>query len=157
MEREALAPHPRWRRFANRFTQPRTLAIVAVAAALLGVGAVLGSDELLDVGGDREARHTAVVPGDVEVAVLNGTSIPGLAVKVGDDVKANGFRLGTVTNSSHPYDQTVVLFAQGQQRAARKVAHDLGVRPLQPIDPGTTKLVPDADVVVIAGADRAQL
>jgi hypothetical protein len=157
MEREALAPHPRWRRFTNRFTQPRTLVVVAVVAALLGVGAVLGSDVLLDVGGDREARHTAVVPGDVEVAVLNGTSIPGLAVKVGDDVKANGFKLGTVTNSSHPYQQTVVLFAQGQQRAARKVAHDLGVKPLQPVDAGTTKLAPDADVVVIAGEDRAQL
>jgi hypothetical protein len=157
MEREALAPHPRWRHFTARFTQPRTLAIVAVAAALLGVAAVVGSDELLSVGGTDEGRHGAVVPADVDVAVLNGTSIPGLAVKVGDDVKANEFKLGKVAESPRPYQQTVVMFAPGQQRAARRVAHDLGVKPLQPIDAATTKLVPDADVVVIAGEDRAQL
>ena len=40
-----------------------------------------------------------VVKEDVEVAVLNGTAVPGLAAKVGDDVEANGYMLGAVTNS----------------------------------------------------------
>ena len=158
MERAALQPHPRWRRLVGRIGQPGVLSAVAAAAVVLGLVAIFGSGELL--GGDEGSKHGprpgAVVPGDVEVAVLNGTSAPGLAAKVGDDVRVNGFKLGTVTNSRDQFDQTVVMYERGQQRAAKKVAHDLGVKPVQPIDRQTEQTAGDADVVVIAGADRAK-
>ena len=158
MERAALLPHPRWRRLVARVTQPRVLSAVAAAAVLLGLVAIFGSEQLLEGDGEsgKGPKPGAIEPGEVEVAVLNGTSVPGLAAKVGDDVKVNGFQLGTVTNSRDQFDQTVVMYGPGQQRAGRKVAHDLGVRPLQPIDRQTERTAGDADVVVIAGADRAQ-
>jgi len=158
MERAALLPHPRWRRLVARVTQPRVLSAVAAAAVLLGLVAIFGSEQLLegDGGSGRGPKPGAIEPSEVEVAVLNGTSVPGLAAKVGDDVKVNGFRLGTVTNSRDQFDQTVVMYGPGQQRAGRKVAHDLGVKPLQPIDRQTERTAGDVDVVVIAGADRAQ-
>ena len=158
MERAALLPHPRRRRLVARVTQPGVLSAVAAAAVLLGLAAIFGSEELLKGGGesDQGSRPGAIVPGEVDVAVLNGTSVPGLAAKVGDDVRVNGFRLGAVTNSREQVDQTVVMYGPGQQRAARKVAHDLGVKPLQPINRQTERAAGDADVVVIAGADRAK-
>jgi hypothetical protein len=61
-----------------------------------------------------------------------------------------------VTNSRRQFDQTVVMYEPGQQPAAEKVAHDLGVKPVQPIDQQTDAASEDADVVVIAGADRAR-
>ena len=157
-ERAALQPHPHWRRLVGRVGQPRVLSVVAVVAVLLGLVAIFGSEELLKSVGDSDQgpKPGAIVPGEVDVAVLNGTSVPGLAAKVGDDVRVNGFRLGDVTNSRDQFDQTVVMYASGQQRAARKVAHDLGVKPLQPINRQTERTAGDADVVVIAGADRAQ-
>jgi hypothetical protein len=158
MERAALQPHPRWRRLVGRVGQPRVLSAVAAAAVVLGLVAIFSSGELL--GGDEGSKHGprpgAINPGDVEVAVFNGTSAPGLAAKVGDDVRVNGFMLGTVTNSRDQFDQTVVMYAPGQQRAAKKVAHDLGVKPVQPIDRQTEQTAGGADVVVIAGADRAK-
>ena len=158
MERAALLPHPRWRRLVGRVSQPRVLSAVAAAAVLLGLAAIFGSEELLKTVGDSSQgpKPGAIDPGEVDVAVLNGTSVPGLAAKVGDDVRVNGFRLGAVTNSRDQFDQTVVRYAPGQQRAAKKVAHDLGVKPLQPIDRQTERTAGDADVVVIAGADRAK-
>ncbi len=157
-ERAALQPHPHWRRLVGRVGQPRVLSAVAVVAVLLGLVAIFGSEELLKGGAesDQGPRPGAIVPGEVDVAVLNGTSVPGLAGKVGDDVRVNGFRLGAETNSRDQFDQTVVMYAPGEQRAARKVAHDLGVKPLQPIDRQTEQMAGDADVVVIAGADRAK-
>ncbi len=157
MERAALLPHPRWRRLVGRVSQPRVLTAVAAVAVLLGLAAIFGSEELLKDGGEssRGPKPGAVVPAEVDVAVLNGTSVPGLAAKVADDVRVNGFTLGAVTNSRDQFDQTVVMYGRGQQRAARKVAHDLGVKPLQPIDRQTEQAAGDADVVVIAGADRA--
>ena len=158
MERAALEPHPRWRRFAGTVTQPRWMAAIALVAAALGVVAIFGSERLLDLGGDdaRPTRPGAIDPGEVTVAVLNGTSVPGLGAKVGDDLEANGFDLGAVTNSSRQFDQTVVMFEPGQERAARTVARDLGVRAVQPIDPPTRRLAEGAQVVVIAGEDRAR-
>ncbi|MEK6326741.1 MAG: LytR C-terminal domain-containing protein [Actinomycetota bacterium] len=158
MERAALLPHPRRRRLVARVTQPGVLSAAAAAAVLLGLAAIFGSEELLKGDGesDQGSRPGAIVPGEVDVAVLNGTSVPGLAAKVGDDVRVNGFRLGAVTNSREQVDQTVVMYGSGQQRAARKVAHDLGVKPLQPINRQTERTAGDADVVVIAGADRAK-
>ena len=49
------------------------------------------------------------------------------------------------------------MYEPGQQRAAKKVAHDLGVKPVQPIDRQTEQTAGGADVVVIAGADRAKV
>jgi LytR cell envelope-related transcriptional attenuator len=157
MERAALQPHPRWRRLVGRVSQPGVLSGIAAIAVVLGLVAIFGSEEILKGVGEsgQGPKPGAIVPGEVDVAVLNGTSVPGLAAKVGDDVRVNGFRLGAVTNSRDQFDQTVVMYARGQQRAAKKVAHDLGVKPLQPIDRQTEQTAGDADVVVIAGADRA--
>jgi hypothetical protein len=87
--------------------------------------------------------------------VLNGTSVPGLGAKVGDDVEANDFDLGTVTTYPQPQDETVVMYEDDQIRAARKLAADLGEGVLQPIDRQAQQLADGADVVVIAGQDRA--
>ncbi len=159
MEREALLPHPRWRHFAVRVTQPRVLAVVGLAAVAIGVGALVASGALLGGGneaGARNAKPGAIAPADISVAVLNGTSTPGLAGREADNVTSSGFKLDTVTDTRKPYQQTVVMFGPGQQAAAGKVAHVLGVTPVQPIDAETRGLAPQADVVVIAGADRAK-
>jgi hypothetical protein len=157
-ERAALQPHPRWRRLVGRVSQPRVLGLVALLAVVLGIAGIFGSERLLR-GGEESGhglRPGTVVPGDVEVAVLNGTSVPGLAGKVGDDVRVNGFKLGTISNSRSRFDQTVVMYEPHQHRAAKRVAHDLGVKPVQPIDRQTEQIAGGADVVVIAGADRAK-
>jgi hypothetical protein len=155
-EREALLPHPRWRRFAARVSQPRVLGLIAAGAVILGLVGIFGSERLLDDGSEpgQEPRPGAVVPQEVTVAVLNGTSVPGLGGKVATDVEVNEFTLGNVGNSRKEYDQTVVMYEEDQKRAAQKVAHDLGVNPVQPIDRETQLEADGADVVVIAGRDR---
>jgi len=157
-ERAALQPHPRWHRLLRRVGRPRVLGAVAMLTVVLGIAAIFGSERLLQ--GDGQAGHRskpgAIVPGDVEVAVLNGTSVPGLAGKVGDDLKVNGFELGTISNSRTRFDQTVVMYEPGQRRAAKRVAHDLGVEPVQRIDRQTEQAAGGTGVVVIAGADRAR-
>jgi hypothetical protein len=156
-EREALLPHPRWRRFAARVSQPRVLGLIALGAVILGLAGIFGADRLLNDDNGPEQRSPkpgAVVPHDVTVAVLNGTSVPALAPKVADDVTANKFQLGNVGSSRKEYDQTVVMYEPGQKKAADKLAHDLGVDPVQKIDRPTQQAAGDADVAVIAGKDR---
>ncbi len=159
MERAALEPHPRWRRFASRATQPRVLVAIGVVALLLGGAAIYASEELLKEGGggERAPRAGAIDPSDVTVAVLNGTSVNGLAGKVGSDLEAADFKLGPVTSTTPGFAKTMVRYADGQKRAAQKVAQELGVDKdaIEPVDRESRRLAGDADVVVIAGEDRA--
>jgi hypothetical protein len=155
-EREALLPHPRWRRFAARVSQPRVLGLIAVGAVILGLVGIFGSERLLNDNAtpEKSRKPGAVVPQDVTVTVLNGTSVPSLGAKVADDVKVNDFTLDDVGTSRKEYDQTVVMFEQDQRKAAARVANALGVNVVQKIDRPTQRAAGGADVVVIAGKDR---
>lgn len=159
MERAALAPHPHWRRFVDRVTTTRALVAIGIVALLLGAAAIVVSQELLG-GDDRPSRGRAgaIVPEEISVAVLNGTSVNGLGGKVQADVEAGGYDIGPGVGSTDPgFTKTVVLYADGQKRAAQKVARDLGVgkSTVERLDRATRRQAPDAEVVVIAGEDRA--
>jgi hypothetical protein len=120
-------------------------------------GGTPDADQGGDNGGGNNSR--AVVPGNVTVAVLNGTTVPGLAKQVGDEVESHGFRLGTVANTADQEQQraeSVVLFAPGHVREARAVNKRLGIGQREPIDQASQELAGDATVVVIAGADLSQ-
>lgn len=156
MERAALQPHPRWRRFVSRATQPRALVAIGIAALLLGVGAIFASQQLLsDDEPSTAPKAGRIDASQVEVAVLNGTSINGLAGKVASDIEASGYKVGAVTNTEPGLKQTEVMFADGQKPAAQKVASDLGVEDVSELERDLRELAAGADVVVVAGEDRA--
>ena len=60
-----------------------------------------------------------------------------------------------ITNTEPGFANTEVLYEDRQKPAAQKVAGDLGVRKVEPLDRDLRELADDADVVVIAGEDRA--
>jgi hypothetical protein len=156
MERAALQPHPRWRRFVDRATQPRVLVAIGASALLLGTGAIFVTQQLLTDESPQRGPHAGrIVPADVEVAILNGTSINGLAGKVASDIEASGYTVGAITNTNPGIEKTEVLYEDGQKPAAQKVAGDLGVEEVKPLDRESRELAAGADVVVIAGEDRA--
>ena len=158
-ERTAVGPAPQnggLRRFIRRPSE-RGLAGIVAGVLILSIGVVFVVLQSGDEGdSDRRARAPKVVPSEVEVAVLNGTATPDLAAKVGDDVVAGDFELGTVTNSETPYDRTTVMFEPGSETEADAVAQELGLQAnVVPMDSETRALVDGAPVAVIAGQDRA--
>ncbi len=89
------------------------------------------------------------------MSVLNGTTVAGLAAKVGDRVEGLGFQLGNVTNNSdQSRNESVVLYAPDHQREAATVARKLGISQREPIDAASQALAGDAGVVVVAGSDQ---
>lgn len=161
MERAALEPHPRWRQFAGRLTQPRILAAIGLVGLLVGVGAIFASERLLSGDGEEGKPGAGVVdPASVDVVVLNGTTAEGLAGLVADDLRAKDYNIpeGAITNAPSTFDQTVVMFTPGNERAARKVARQLDVTAVQKISAEARQAAEgfNPDVVVIAGEDRAR-
>ena len=157
MERSALEPHPRWRRFIARLTQPGWLAAIALSAIVIAAAAIVGSQQLLqDDTDDAPAGQVGLDPSQITVAVLNGTSADGLAGEASADVRAAGFTLGAVGNSAKPENQSIVMFEKNRSAAGRLVQRKLDIGTLQPIDRQNQELAGGADVVVIVGDDRAQ-
>lgn len=107
--------------------------------------------------GRQEGRNRpAIDPSTVTVSVLNGTTVPGLAARVSDEVETAGFEVGTVANSSDQQRaESVILFAPGHEREAAVVSRKLDIAQREPIDAATQGLAGDATVVVVTGADRS--
>jgi hypothetical protein len=108
-------------------------------------------------GGDGERRQGANVdPSQVTVAVLNGTTVQGLAAQIGEEVRAGSFKLGTIGNAAR-IDQSTseVLYRNGQARAARAVANRLGIEQTSPVDSVNEEIAGSFDVIVLVGSDRS--
>jgi hypothetical protein len=106
----------------------------------------------------KKATQPSIQRSNTTVAVLNGTTTPGLAATVSDELSRGGFKRGNVTNAADQQQaQTAVLYAPGFKRAADEVAQILKLKAAQPIDPGTQAIAgSDAQVVVTVGTDRTQ-
>lgn len=95
-------------------------------------------------------------PSRITVAVLNGTSVPGLAASIGDSVKAAGFKLGNIDNApEQAVNESAVLYAAGNEPAAQAVAKELDIAQVGQIDAGTQSQAGNAQVVVVVGPDQA--
>jgi hypothetical protein len=112
----------------------------------------------LNSGGNGEGKGTAASqlrPADVEVAVLNGTAVPGLAARFGDQVEHKGFKLGAVTNSTSSFSRSVVMFRNGFKPEAEKVARDLKIDRVRPMISDIAQVSAGASVSVVIGEDQA--
>jgi ABC-type multidrug transport system fused ATPase/permease subunit len=147
----------RFSNFGELVSRPSSLiALFVVLLVLIGGGAylLLSSD---DGGQGGNAKAAAKMkPAEIEVAVLNGTAVPGLAASFGDKVEGKGFRLGAVTNSSSSFATSVVMFKRGHKPEARKVAKQMQIGKLQLMSDEIESVSAGADVAVIVGEDNAE-
>jgi hypothetical protein len=163
---EGLPVEGRGERLRRRFSgmgetasRPTTLiALFVVVLAIAGGVAYLllaGGDDSSGGNGSKQAA-AKVKPAEIEVSVLNGTSVPGLAATYGDKVEGKGFDLGAVTNSSASFAESVVMFTRGHKTEARTVAKQLGLSKLQLMSGEIESVSAGADVAVIVGEDNAE-
>ena len=142
----------------TRLAEPRYLAAVFAVVVVIAGGAVYlvtqGSDNANGKGGQGKSAK-ATKPGEIEVTVLNGTAVPGLAAEFGNKVERKGFQLGAVTNSSTSFTTSVVMFERGHAPEARKVAALLGISQVRLMTPDIASVSGGAPVSVIVGEDNA--
>jgi hypothetical protein len=97
-------------------------------------------------------------PGTYTVAVLNGTTVPGLARGVANRLQNNKYKIGNVTNAvTQDRSATLVEFAAGHRAEADSVAKaiDVGNDSIQPLSSGSKTIAGDAAAVVVTvGSDQ---
>jgi hypothetical protein len=142
------------------------VAVALVGLLVLGGAAVYGVTRLTgdENSGNAQANNdskpkrngAAVKPGNVTVAVLNGTTVPGLAAMLSDQIAAAAFKKGTINDySDKQLAESVVQYAPGHQAAAKAVSRMVGIGQRAPATDDSRALAGDATVIVIAGADKA--
>jgi hypothetical protein len=148
--------------FGESLSRPALLAVLFVVFILVVGGvayAVLNNGGSESKGGGshsgKQAAAKKIKPSEIEVAVLNGTSVPGLAATYGDKVEKKGFELGAVTNSDSSFEKSVVMFKQGRKPEAKEVAKDLSIAKLEPMNSEVAQVSGAANVSVIVGEDNA--
>jgi hypothetical protein len=142
----------------ERLAEPRYLiAIFLVMLAVVGGVAyfLLGSSDGSTAGKQGKQAAAKMKPGEIEVAVLNGTAVPELAASYGDKVERKGFKVGAITNTNASFENSVVMFRRGHKPEARKVAKFLGISKVQLMNSEVEGVSEGANVAVIAGEDNA--
>jgi hypothetical protein len=164
--KEGTAGESRAERLRGRFSglgeiTAHPLALVAIFLVLIvviGGGAYLllsGSDESSSGHGSKQTAAN-IKPGEIEVSVLNGTAVPGLAATFGDEVEEKGFELGAVTNSSASFADSVVMFQRGHKTEASKVAKQLKIKKVQLMNGEIESVSGGSPVAVVVGEDNAE-
>lgn len=151
-------------RFAGgrvRLGEPRYLVAIGIVTVLVGAGAVFAATGGFD-GGEGKGKGrggksgaATLRPSEIEVTVLNGTAVPGLAATYAEMVERGGFGLGAVTNSPSSFGASVVMYQRGRAREARRVAGALGISRLRPMTSDIGTISAGAPVSVIVGEDNA--
>jgi LytR cell envelope-related transcriptional attenuator len=139
----------------GRLAEPRYLVAIFIVMVLIGGGVAYA---LLQGGSDSGNGNKGagkVQPAEVEVSVLNGTAVPGLAARYGDKVERKGFKLGAVTNSSSSFVASVVMFKPGHASEGHRVARVLGIDQVKPITSEIGTVAAGAPVAVVVGEDNA--
>jgi hypothetical protein len=144
--------------------------LVVAVGALFATGVIGGGDDAPPAPNTTTSSSSsstaspsetagALTPESTKVAVLNGTTIPGLASTEKDKLTEVGFT-GEVTTGNNTDQQRAdssVLYGTrpGARGMAREVAQRLDIADVRRLDADTRELGENADVVVILGQDKA--
>lgn len=132
------------------------LVVVVVGVVTSGFGLVGGGGG----GGGHKGGSSSQGKAKPTVAVVNGTSVPGLAATVEQKVvKPAGYDPGPVGNATASVNGTVVEYSSGMraeaQALAKAVKPKLGDTPVQPMAPEVKDIVGKAELALLLGLDDA--
>lgn len=159
---------PWYSRIGTRYVAVALVGLLVLGGAAAYCVTQLTGDDGSDNSGKAQANNdngltnkpkrngAAVKPGNVTVAVLNGTTVPGLAAMLSDRIAAAGFKQGAINDyPDKQLAESVVQYAPGHEAEAKAVGRRIGVNQREPISQSSLALAGDAAVIVIAGADKA--
>jgi len=151
--------------------QWRTIAVVAAGIAtlellgLVAAGVVLLAKPVMHKARTEAAATTpaakkpAKTPvrpllprGSVSVAILNGNGVAGAAAAEASRVRARGYLVGQVGNAPRGgYGHSVVMYRLGRRGEALRLARDLRIRLVSPLDGLRPRDLLGAQLAVVVG------
>jgi hypothetical protein len=88
---------------------------------------------------------------ETSVLVLNGNGIDGAAAAEASRVRARGYSVTATGNAARTYGRSVVMYRPGRRPEAQRLARDLGLPIVGPLDGISLRQLLGAQVVVVLG------
>jgi hypothetical protein len=98
-----------------------------------------------------EPKSARLSRGETSVLVLNGNGIAGAAAATASRARGRGYSVAGTGNAERNYGQSVVMYRPGRRPEAQRLAHDLGVQLVGPLDGLSVGQLHGAQVVVVLG------
>ena len=98
-----------------------------------------------------EPKSATLSRDETSVLVLNGNGIAGAAADAASRIRARGYSITDTGNAAESYGQSVVMYRPGRRPEAQRLAGDLGVRLIGPLDGIKLRQLLGAQVVVVLG------
>ena len=98
-----------------------------------------------------EPKSATLSRAQTSVLVLNGNGIAGAAATESSRVRARGYRVAAKGNAAHGYGKSVVMYRPGRLPEAQRLAHDLGIRIVGPLDGLTVRQLRGVQIAVVLG------
>ncbi len=150
---------------AEALVQPwRTATLVAVGVALVEFALVVALAVTLLGSGDsapatptkhvaKHPRPTTILTREkTSVLILNGNGRAGAAADEAEIVKSMRYRVADVGNATRSdYGRSTVLYPPGREREARRLAKDVGIKLVGPLDGMKRSKLHGATVALILG------
>ena len=132
----------------SKASDPAKVAQVAVERRLQAQG------QLPDT--SKEAATPDAKPllarGDTSVLVLNGNGVSGAASGLADRIRARHYLIAGTGNAARTdYPRSIIMFRPGYQREAQRLAKDVGIRRVGPLDGVRVRDLQGAHVALVVG------
>jgi len=101
----------------------------------------------------KRAAEPSLARSQVSVIVLNGSGRTGAAAETAERTRALGYTIGGVGNAPRPdYTRSLVMYRKGYAAEGQRLAHDLKLKIVAPLDGLTPAELLGAHVAVVIGA-----
>lgn len=98
-----------------------------------------------------EPKRTTLSRRETSVLILNGNGIAGAAAAEASRARARGYVVAGTANAPRSYGRTVVMYRAGHRPEAKRLAVDMGVSLVGPLDGLGPRQLKGAQVVVVLG------
>ena len=98
-----------------------------------------------------EPKRVTLSRRETSVLVLNGNGIAGAASAEASRARARGYRVAGTGNAAQSYGKTVVMYRPGRRPEAKRLAADMGVTLVGPLDGIGPRQLHGAHLVVVLG------
>ena len=99
-----------------------------------------------------EPKRATLSRRQISVLVLNGNGIAGAAAATASRARMRGYSIAATGNAARSFGQSVVMYRPGRRPEAQRLARDLGVQLVGPLDGVGLRQLHSAQVVIVLGA-----
>jgi LytR cell envelope-related transcriptional attenuator len=130
----------------SKATDPTTVATAAVERRLEAAGQLPGEEQA------KPGAKARLPRGETSVLVLNGNGIGGAASEAGEQVRRHNYLIAATGNANRTdYPRSIVMFRPGFKSEAQRLARDLGLKRVGPLDGVRIRDLQGAHVALVVG------